>query len=135
MKILRWCDAATALDELADGDRRLLGLLVRLPLAPVAAIARLTGLRGGASVYPGVDGLGGPGLVAAVTRALAAGRSPALWHPPDLGLAAVALAEGIEADALVRRYGLREGDLRALADRLPGLLALYELVAALAAAR
>lgn len=135
MKILRWCDAATALDELADGDRRLLGLLVRLPLAPVAAIARLTGLRGGASAYRRLDGLQTAGLVAAVTRALAAGRSPALWHPTDLGLAAVALAEGIEADALARRYGLREGDLRALADRLPGLLALYELVATLAAAR
>lgn len=135
MTTLYWRDASAALEALADGDRHLLALLARLPLLPVAALARLHGLRGGAAIYRRLQGLRAGGLVAAATPALAAGRSPALWHPTDLGLAVVALADGVAPRALAQRHGLREGDLRALADRLPELLALYALVAALAAAR
>ncbi|HET8630722.1 MAG TPA: replication-relaxation family protein [Thermomicrobiales bacterium] len=135
MTTLRWRDASAAAAGLTPGDRRLLTLLARLPLLPVAALARLLGLCGGASAYRRLAGLRESGLVAAATPALVAGRSPALWHPTDLGLAALALAEGVEPGALARRSGLWEGDPRALGDGLTGLLALYELVAALAAAR
>lgn len=135
MTTLYWRDASAALEALADSDRHLLALLARLPLLPVAALARLYGLRGDAAIYRRLRGLRAGGLVVAAIPALTAGRSPALWYPTDLGLAVVAIANGVEMRALAQRHGLRGGDLKALADRLPGLLALYELVAALTAAR
>lgn len=135
MTLLCWRDAAETLAVLAEADRSLLALLTRMPLLPVAALTRLAGLRGGAGVYRRLERLRSRGLVASATPALAAGHSPARWHPTDLGLATIALAERVEPGALARRHGLRQDDLRGLADRLPGLLALYELVAALAAAR
>ena len=102
MTTLHWSDALAALEGLTPGDRHLLGLLVRLPLAPVAALSRLSGLRGGASAYRRLAGLRAHGLAAA-TPALATGRSPARWHVTDRGRAGAALAAGVEPDPLARR--------------------------------
>lgn len=130
-----WRDVEETARRLTDSDRRLLFLLAQLPLVPIEALARLRGLRGGASIYRRLKHLQAAGLVDAVMPASQPGRSAALWRLTDLGVATVTLAWGVEPAPLARRYGLRGGDLRAALDRLPSLLALYRLLAALAASR
>lgn len=133
----RWRDAEAAARALAErpADRRTLLLLARLPLAGETVLERLTGLRGGASVYLGLARLAGEGLAAAVRPPVRPGHAPQLWYLTDLGLAAVALDQGVEPESLARRNRLRANDLLALAPGLPQLLASYELLSALAASR
>lgn len=132
-----WRDAEAAVRALADrtADRRTLLLLARLPLVGEPVLQRLAGARGGASVYRGLARLADDDLVAAVRPPVRAGHAPQLWYLTDVGLAAVALDQGVEPEPLVRRNRLRGDDLLALAPGLPHLLAGYELLAALAASR
>ncbi|HZS15732.1 MAG TPA: replication-relaxation family protein, partial [Candidatus Dormibacteraeota bacterium] len=126
--------AAKALEQ-RPADRRTLLLLATLPLLSEEVIQRLAGLRGGASVYRGLRRLADDGLIAAVRPSLQAGHGPRLWYLTDLGLAVVALDQGVEPEPLARRNRLRGADLLALLPGLPQLQAGYELLAALAASR
>ena len=58
-----WRDVESAASRLTEGDRRTLLLLVHLPLIWEAAIERLFGLRGGASVFRCLARLRSMGLV------------------------------------------------------------------------
>lgn len=133
----RWRDAEAAARALAErtADRRTLLLLTRLPLASETVLERLAGLRGGASVYRGLERLAHDGLIAAIRPPLRPGHAARLWYVTDLGLAVIALDQGVEPEPLARRNRLRGDDLLALAPGLPHLLAAYELLAALAAVR
>ena len=132
---LQWRDARAAAESLKDNDRRTLWLLACLPLLPEEVIERLCGLRGGASVYRCLARLRQAGLVATVQPAIRHGRSPGLAYLTDLGLATVAVDQGVEPEALARRNRLRGPDLLARLAGLPHLLATYRLLAALAGAR
>src|SRR5690348_272332 len=90
----RWRDAAAAADRLREADRRVLRLLGRLPLLPVADLTWLCGAAGPAAVYRRLEGLGARGLAASVRPPLGPRRAPALWFLTDLGLAALALNRG-----------------------------------------
>jgi hypothetical protein len=130
-----WRDVEAAASHLTEGDRRTLLLLVHLPLIWEAAIERLLGLRGGASVYRCLARLRSMGLVGEMRVALRARRNPGLLHLTDLGLATVAADQRVDPTVLARQARLRAADL---ADRLPGLpqlLALYDLLASLADTR
>ncbi|MCC6178482.1 MAG: replication-relaxation family protein [Chloroflexi bacterium] len=130
-----WRDIEAAASRLTEGDRRLLLLLVHLPLIWEAAIERLLGLRGGASVYRYLARLRSMGLVGEMRVALRARRNPGLLHLTDLGLATVAADQRVDPTVLARQARLRDTDL---ADRLPGLpqlLSLYDLLVSLADTR
>jgi len=111
----------------------LLGLLARLPLAPVEILARLCGKAGPSAAYRHLDRLRAAGLADALHTPLGPRRPLLLWHPTDLGLAALGIDRGCEPAALARAHRLRRGDLLALLRRLPSLLALYRLLGTLAA--
>ena len=131
----RWRDVEAAASRLTEGDRRALLLLVHLPLIWEAAIERLYGLRGGASVYRCLARLRAMGLVGEMRVALRARRNPGLLYLTDFGIATVAADQRVDPNVLARQARLRGTDL---ADRLPGLpqlLALYDLLASVAVAR
>jgi len=132
-----WRDAelAAASLEKRESDRRTLLLLARLPFVYAKVIERLAGLRGGASVYRSLERLEGAGLVAAIRPPLRPGYAPRLHYLTDLGIATVAVDQGREPEHLARRNRLRGRDLLALLPGLPQLVAAYELLGALAAAR
>jgi hypothetical protein len=132
-----WRDAEAAVEVLRrrPADRRSLLLLATLPLLSEEVIQRLAGLRGGASVYRGLRRLADDGLIRAVRPPHQPGHGPRLWYLTDLGLAVVALDQGVEPEPLARRNRLRGADLLALLPGLPQLQAGYELLAALAASR
>ena len=132
-----WRDAQAAAAAIAErtADRRSLLLLTRLHLASETVLERLAGLHGGSSVYRGLGRLGDDGLVAALSPSLRAGHEPRLWYLTDLGLAVVALDQGVEPEPLARRGRLRGGDLLGLLPGLPQHLAGHELLGALAASR
>ncbi len=132
-----WRDAGEATAWLVGKNslRGVLLLLARLPLLHAKVIERLGGLRGGASVYRCLEQLRGSGLVGVLQPALRPGHSPRLYYLSDLGLATIALDQGVEPGHLARKNHLRGSDL---VDRLPGLpqlVACYELLAAVAASR
>src|SRR5438093_3665995 len=133
----RWRDAEAAARALRErsADRRTLLLLARLPLVGEPVLQRLANLRGGASVYRSLGRLASAGLVAGMRPPIQSGHAPQLWYLTDLGLAVVALDQGVEPEPLARRNRLRGDDLLALAPGLLHLLATYELLAALAASR
>ena len=132
-----WHDAELAAASLKerDSDRRTLLLLARLPFVYAKVIEQLAGLRGGASVYRSLERLEEAGLVANVRPPLRPGYAPCLYYLTDLGIATVAIDQGCEPDHLARRNRLRGRDLLALLPGLPQLVAAYELLGALAAAR
>lgn len=129
-----WRDAAAAAATLTPARRHLLHLLSGLPLAPVDLLARLSGVAGPAAVYRHLGRLCAAGLAEAVHPPLGPRRSHRLWHPTDLGLATLGLDRGVAPATLARAHGLRRHDLLERLRRLPGLLALYRLLGALAAA-
>lgn len=133
----RWRDAERSVADLRDhpADRRHLFLLARLPLAPPRLISRLDGAAGGASAYRSLARLATAGLIAARRVPLRPGSSPRLLYLTDLGLAVVALDQGIDGRDLARRNRLRTADLLALLPGLPCLLACYELLGILASSR
>jgi hypothetical protein len=98
-------------------------------------IERLAGLQGGASLYRELRCLSEAGLLATISPPVRPGHAPRLWYLTDLGLAAVALDQGVEVEHLARRNRLRGVDLLTLVPGLPRLLATYELLGALAASR
>jgi hypothetical protein len=132
-----WRDAEDAAARLQQhpGERRLLLLLARLPLLPEGVMERLAGFRGGASVYRDLRRLADAGLLATIRPPVRPGPAPRLWYLTDLGLAALGLDQGVDAEHLAHRNRLRGVDLLALLPGLPQLLATYELLAALAASR
>jgi hypothetical protein len=133
----RWHNAEEAAVELAKrpSDRRTLLLLARLPLLPERVLERLAGVSGGASVYRTLRRLADAGLVAAIRPPIQTGNSPRLWYLTDLGLAVVALDQGVAVEHLARHNRLRGADLLALLPGLPHLLARYDLLAAVATFR
>jgi hypothetical protein len=116
-------------------QRRLLLLLASLPLLPEGVIERLAGLKGGASSYRELRCLSEAGFLATISPPVRPGHAPRMWYLTDLGLAAVALDQGVEVEHLARRNRLRAVNLLALVPGLPRLLATYELLGALAASR
>src|SRR4051794_26969132 len=114
----RWRDVEAAARDLTESDRRMLLLLVHLPLIWEAAIERLYGLRGGASVYRCVARLRTMGLVGEMRPALRARRNPTLLYLTDLGIATVAADQRVDPNELARRARLRGIDLT---DRVLGL--------------
>ena len=132
-----WRDARAAAAALAErtADRRTLLLLIRLQFAGEPVLERLCGLQGGASVYRGLRRLCEDGLVDALSPSLRSGHEPRLWYPTDLGVATVALDQGVEPEPLARRNRVRGSDLLGLLPGLPQHLARHELLAALAASR
>jgi|GEM_PF-1143620 len=132
-----WHDAELAAASLTkrEGDRRTLLLLARLPFVYAKVIEQLAGLRGGASVYRGLERLQGAGLVATIQPPWRQGCAPRLNYLTDLGIATVAVDQRREPEHLARRNRLRGSDLLALLPGLPRLVAVYELLGALAAAR
>jgi hypothetical protein len=95
----------------------------------------LFGLRGGASVFRSLRLLRQAGLVQSIHPSLRRGASPCLYYITDLGLAALALHQGVEPAHLAARYHLRGDDLSHLLPGLPQLMACYDLLAALACSR
>jgi hypothetical protein len=132
---LSWRDVEAAANSLTDSDRRTLLLLVRLPLIWEAAIERLYGLRGGASVYRTLARLRAMGLVGEMRVALRARRNPGLLHLTDLGIAAVAVDQRVDPNELARQGRLSGTDLVNRIPGLPQLLGLYDLLVSVAAAR
>ncbi|HVC31903.1 MAG TPA: replication-relaxation family protein [Chloroflexota bacterium] len=130
----RWWDAERNLAVLRShpADRRNLLLLARLPLVPPRLIQRLEGTAGGASGYRSLARLAKAELVTGLRVPLRPGSAPRLLFVTDLGLAAVALDQGIDGRDLARRNRLRTADLLALLPGLPHLLAAYELLGLLA---
>jgi hypothetical protein len=129
-----WRDAEEAAAALTPAGRRLLCLLARLPLAPVATLSRLCGTAGAAATYRHIDRLRAAELVDAIHAPLGPRRSHQLWYPTDLGLATLGLDQGADPAALARTHRHRRLGLLTRLRRLPGLLALYQLLGALAAA-
>src|SRR5687767_3679730 len=109
-----WRDVHATASRLTEGDRRILLLLVHLPLIWEAAIERLFGLRGGASVYRCLARLRSMGLVNEMRVALRARLNPGLLHLTDFGLATVAADQRVDPNVLARQARLRAADL---ADR------------------
>jgi hypothetical protein len=132
-----WRDAELAAASLTEreGDRRTLLLLARLPFVYAKVVQQLAGLRGGASVYRSLERLEGAGLVATIRPPLRPGDAPRLRYLTDLGIATVAVDQGREPEHLARRNRLRGRDLLGMVPGLPQLVAVYELLGALAAAR
>ncbi|HEU4927323.1 MAG TPA: replication-relaxation family protein, partial [Vicinamibacterales bacterium] len=132
---LTWRDAEAAAERLTPGDRRTLQLLARLPLIWEYAIEQLCGLQGDTSVYRGLIRLRALGLIAEVRPALHAGRNAGLHYLTDLGIATVAVDRQVDPAYLAWHARLRGLDLRRRLLRLLHLLALYQMLAALADVR
>ncbi|MCW5848972.1 MAG: replication-relaxation family protein [Anaerolineae bacterium] len=130
-----WRDAEAAAKSLSDADRRLLLLLVRLPFSSVKLLAQLNGLSGAASVYRTLNRLRETGAVGALQSPFRSGHTASLLYLTDLGLATLAVAEGVEPRGLARRARIRGQDLLDLFPGLPHLVACYELLSALAASQ
>lgn len=131
---LTWADAVAAVAGLTPASCRILQLLGRLPLLPAGTLRQLEGLDGPAAAYRTLGRLRDAGLAVAIKIPVDRGGAAGLWHPTDLGVAALALGCGADPTTLARLAGLRRADLAANLRRLPALLALYSLVAGLAAA-
>lgn len=133
---LHWQDAQDALAWLKarPGDRRTLLLITALPFVNASILAQLVGLQGGASVYRSLDRLLHAGLVKSIKPALYAEPPSRLYYLTDLGLATIALDQGVEPVILAQRWRLRHCDLLGLIPRLRQILASYELLSALAEA-
>ena len=125
-------DADAAARELPVPAGRCLRLLARLPLAPSRVLRRLSGLDSSGGLHAGLDLLHERELAAGSDVSLAPGPRLRLWHPTDLGVAAVACLEGREPDLIGAGGRLGRTSLRRDLERLPALLALYEALALLA---
>src|SRR5690348_15799238 len=130
-----WRDAEAAAEHITDSDRRALLLLARLPFLWEGAIERLYGLRGDTSVYRCLARLRAMGLIDKIRPVLRAERNPGLFYLTDLGIAAIAVDQQVDPRQLVDGSRLRGADLLARMPGLAHLLATYQLLAALAAAR
>ena len=106
---------------------------MHLPLIWEAAIERLYGLRGRASVYRCLARLRTMGLIDELRPALRSRRNPGLLYLTDFGIATVAADQQVDPIALARRARLRGSDLTDRLRGLPQLLALYELLVSVAA--
>ena len=131
----RWRDVEATAHRLTRSDRRTLLLLVHLPLIWEAAVERLYGLRGRASVYRSLARLRGMDLIADMRPALGPRRNPGLLYLTDFGIATVATDQQVDPDGLARRAKLRGTDLADRLRGLPQLLALYELLVSVAASK
>jgi hypothetical protein len=125
--------AADTLAPLGAAERCTLRLLARLPLLWVEALRKLSGHRGPATVYRELGRLRAMGLVGEVKASLQPGRWSALWYLSDLGLATIALEEQLGDTHPAPRNRRNRADLLALLPGLPHLVALYQLLTALAA--
>jgi hypothetical protein len=131
----RWRDAVTAAETLTGAERRTLLLLSQIPLIWEGAIESLLDLRGGASVYRCLARLRERGLVDEIRPALRAGRNPGLLYLTNLGIATIAVDQDWNPERFARHQRLRRADLLARVPGLPHVLATYQILGALAAAR
>src|SRR5438132_627043 len=102
-KRCHWRDAEHAARNLTQSERRMLLLLTRLPLIWAEAIAGLDGLQGPASIYRCLSRLSDAGLIRTIRPALRPGPSPRLPYLTDLGLATIAVDQGVEVRHLATR--------------------------------
>src|SRR5262249_37899402 len=114
-------------------ERRTLLLVRRLPLLAASPARRLAGLAGPSSAYRCLARLGAAGLVASLRCGARARPPPRLFHPTDLGLAAAACADGGAGAHRAGRARSPAASLLSEQPALPCLVALYELLGALAA--
>ncbi|MFN8472485.1 MAG: replication-relaxation family protein [Anaerolineae bacterium] len=120
-------------DKLTPTQREVLELLSWLPLAPADVLTRLMGLNGPAEVYRVIGRLEALGLIGRLQPPLEVGHNPRLAYLTGLGVAVVALECETDPVAFARARRLRQGELLRQLPRLPHDLALYRLLAALAA--
>src|SRR5947209_14758724 len=134
---LHWLDAEEAAVWLRGrpSDHRALLLLARLPLADAKGLEWLSGVRGGTIIYRSLTRLQDAGLIAHVAVPAEQGSSPQRSYLTDLGLATLAIDQGVEVREMARKYHLRGSDLVGVLPRLPQLAALYDMLGALAASR
>ncbi|MFN8482972.1 MAG: replication-relaxation family protein [Anaerolineae bacterium] len=126
-------DVEALADALTATQQEVLDLLSWLPFAPVEVLMRLMGLGGPAEVYRVIGRLDALGLIGRIQPPLESGHNPRLAYLTGLGVAIVALENGIDAATLAQGRRLRRGDLLRRLPRLPHDLALYRLLAAVAA--
>ena len=127
-------DVDAVADTLTATQREALGLLSWLPFAPVEVLMRLMGLGGPAEVYRVIGRLDALGLIGRIQPPLEGGHNPRLAYLTGLGVAVVALGNEMDPATLAQVRRLRRGDLLRRLPRLPHDLALYRLLAAVAAA-
>jgi len=134
---LHWRDAEEARVWLRGrpSDQRALVLLDRLPLADAKVLEWLSGVRGSTTIYRSLTRLHDAGLIARVIPPTDQGSSPQRFYLTDLGLAALAIDQGIEIGEMARKYHLRGSDVVGLLPRLPQLGALYDMLGAVASSR
>jgi len=134
---LTWKDAQRAAQWLSSrtGDRRTMIYVAWLPFVHEYVIEEVVGLRGGASIYRSLGRLRAAGLLATISPPLYSGRSQELYYLTDLGLATLALDQGIELSDLVHQLHLAGAHLRSLLPHLDHLVGLYDLLSALVACR
>lgn len=133
----RWHDAELAATSLRrrESDRSVLLLLARLPFLYARVVQQLAGLRGRASIYRSLSRLEEAGLLGAIRPTLRPDRTSRLYYLTDLGIATVAADQSRDPRDLAHRNRIRGRDLQALLPGLPQLMAVYELLGALAASR
>ena len=120
-------------DKLTPTQREVLNLLSWLPFAPVDVLTRLMGLGGPGEGYRVIGRLDALGLIGRVQPPLEGGHNPRRAYLTGLGVAVVALENEIDPATLARSRWLRRSDLLRRLPRLPHDLALYRLLAAIAA--
>ncbi|MHB1131000.1 MAG: replication-relaxation family protein [Chloroflexota bacterium] len=131
----RWADARERLRALTPAERRTLLVLSRLPLLWTEALNKIGQLGAEGTAYAVVGRLRAAGLVASLQASFRPGRSPALLHLTDQGLAVATLDRGADPVQIARRNGLRASDMLAELPGLPQLVACYEMLAALCESR
>lgn len=126
-------DVRALAHRLTATQREVLGLLSWLPFAAVDVLTRLMGLGGPAEVYRVIGRLDALGLIGRIQPPLEGGHNPRLAYLTGLGVAVAAVENGVDPATLAQARRLRHGDLLRRLPRLAHDLALYRLLAAVAA--
>ena len=132
----RWRDAHDFAGRIHQPERgrSLLATVARLPFVCEGVLEQLVGVKRGSLDRFLADSLD-HGLLAAITPPLTAGHNPRLFHLTDLGLAVLALVDGVEPGALAIATETSRAQLLRLLPSLPALQDAYQLLGAIAASR